>query len=81
MNAAPLELDVRPLIERSRPPMPAILDALGRLAPAQSLRLVAPFEPKPLFEFMAQRGFTHRARQRQDGAWEVLFSPYEIPPA
>ncbi|MGC4074125.1 MAG: DUF2249 domain-containing protein [Nibricoccus sp.] len=71
---SPLELDVRPLCAGGRPPMPAILDALGRLAPGQSLRLIAPFEPVPLYDFMGQRGFTHETSEREAGVWIILFT-------
>ena len=70
----PLELDVRPLVAARRPPLPAIMAALARLAPGQALRLIAPFEPAPLYEHLGQRGFAHEAQQLEDGAWEVVFS-------
>jgi uncharacterized protein (DUF2249 family) len=71
----PLELDVRPMLERKRPPLPAILDAVTRLADGQSLKLIAPFEPAPLYSMLAERGFTHRATQIKPGVWEIVFSP------
>jgi uncharacterized protein (DUF2249 family) len=70
----PLQLDVRPLVEAQRPPMGAILESVGRLAPGQALRLIAPFEPVPLYQFLAQQGFRHESHVREDGAWEVLFT-------
>lgn len=80
MNSpSPLELDVRPLLATGRPPMAAILNAVNRLAPGQSLRLIAPMEPKPLYEMLGQRGFTPSATQRADGAWEVVFRPAAEP--
>lgn len=66
---------MRPLIARQLPPMAAILQAVGRLEPGQSLRLIAPFEPVPLYQFLGERGFTHETTTRADGAWEVLFHP------
>ncbi len=71
----PFELDVRPLLAASRQPMPAILNAVNRLEPGQPLRLIAPMEPRPLYELLAQRGYTPEPVQRPDGAWEVLFRP------
>lgn len=71
----PLELDVRPLCARQRPPLPAIQQAIAQLEPGQSLRLIAPFEPVPLYEFMATRGFSHESRETEPGTWTVLFSP------
>jgi uncharacterized protein (DUF2249 family) len=74
-NLTPLELDVRPLCAQKKAPMPAILTAVSRLAPAQALRLIAPFEPVPLYEFLEARGFSHQSREREPGVWEVLFTP------
>jgi uncharacterized protein (DUF2249 family) len=70
---APLEIDVRPLCAAKRPPLPAILAAVSRLAPGQGLRVIAPFEPAPLYDLLGQRGFSHTASRRPDGAWEVDF--------
>jgi len=76
MNSPPpLELDVRPLLAAGRPPMAAILNAVNRLAPGQALRLIAPMEPLPLYDLLAQRGYTPEPVQRADGAWEILFRP------
>ncbi len=70
---APLELDIRPLSAAQRPPLPAILDAVGRLAPGQPFRLIAPFEPAPLYQLLAQQGFTHETTARDDGTWQIDF--------
>lgn len=76
MNSPPpLELDVRPLLASGRPPMTAILSAVNRLASGQALRLIAPMEPRPLYDLLAQRGYTPEPVQRADGAWEILFRP------
>lgn len=72
-NPTAFELDIRPLTASKRPPLPAILDAVERLAPGQPLRLIAPFEPAPLYQLLGQRGFTHETSERPDGAWEILF--------
>ena len=71
----PFELDVRPLFASGRPPLPAILNAVNRLQSGQALRLVAPFPPVPLYDLLRERGFTAEPREREDGAWEVLFRP------
>jgi uncharacterized protein (DUF2249 family) len=70
-----LDLDVRPLIAHQRPPLPAILAAVNQLGPGQALRLIAPFEPVRLYDMLGERGFTHETREREDGAWEVVFRP------
>ncbi|CAM5218600.1 TusA-related sulfurtransferase OS=Bosea thiooxidans OX=53254 GN=ARD30_06025 PE=4 SV=1 [Bosea thiooxidans] len=51
------ELDVRPMLRAGEEPFQAIMDAVSALAPGQSLRLIAPFRPVPLFSVMANRGF------------------------
>ena len=68
-----LELDVRPLVASRRPPLPAILDAVSRLASGQALRLIAPFEPVPLYAVLADRGYSHETTTRADGTWVVIF--------
>jgi uncharacterized protein (DUF2249 family) len=76
MSSPPvLELDVRPFFERQRPPLPAILSAINRLQPGQALRLIAPFEPQPLYDLLAERGYRATPRLRDDDAWEILFEP------
>lgn len=76
----PFELDVRPLFAAGRPPLVPILNAVNRLAPGQGLRLIAPIQPAPLYQLLGQRGFTYEARERDDGAWEILFRPAEDAP-
>lgn len=69
----PLELDIRPLCASRQAPLPAILDAVGRLAPGQDFRLIAPFEPTPLYQLLGRQGFVATSRQREDGSWEITF--------
>lgn len=72
---APLELDVRPIIRDGEDPFGAIMAAVDVLSPGQALHLLAPFRPAPLFTVMASRGFGSQDRHRNDGTWEVLFTP------
>ena len=75
-DASPIrELDVRPLLRAGEEPFQAIMGAVGALAPGESLRLIAPFRPVPLFSVMANRGFSASDRPLDGGDWEVLFSP------
>ena len=69
------ELDVRPMLRAGEEPFQAIMDAVGALGPGESLRLIAPFRPVPLFSVMANRGFAASDRPLDGGDWEVLFSP------
>lgn len=76
LEASPVrELDVRPMLRAGEEPFQAIMDAVGALAPGESLRLIAPFRPVPLFSVMANRGFAASDRPLDGGDWEVLFSP------
>jgi uncharacterized protein (DUF2249 family) len=72
---APLELDVRPLLASKRPPLPAIMDAVARLEDGQSLRLTAPFDPAPLRDMLAARGFDNTTEETSPGVWVVEFNP------
>lgn len=77
----PLELDVRPQLARGEEPFGAIMAAVDALTPGQSLRLIAPFRPVPLFNVMANRGFGVSDSRRPDGVWEVVFAPLTpVPP-
>ncbi len=73
----PRELDVRPMLRAGEEPFQAIMDAVSSLAPGQTLRLIAPFRPVPLYSVMANRGFAASDRALDGGDWEVLFSPIE----
>ncbi len=69
------DLDVRPLLAEGQEPFAAIMAATDALAPGESLRLIAPFRPVPLFGVMAKRGFIASDRALGGGDWEVIFSP------
>ncbi|MEF8907822.1 MAG: DUF2249 domain-containing protein [Haloarculaceae archaeon] len=60
-------LDIR---EVDGEPFDDIMDALDELTDDETLRLVAPFEPEPLYGVLDQRGFTHETAQ-VDGVWHV----------
>jgi hypothetical protein len=34
-------------------------------------------EPVPLYQLLGERGFRPEPRERDDGAWEILFRPNE----
>jgi uncharacterized protein (DUF2249 family) len=74
------ELDVRPIVAARGAPLGAILAALDALPPGGALRLIAPFEPVPLYAKLAAMGFDHTTRERDDGAWEILFTPRRAAP-
>ncbi|RQG96055.1 DUF2249 domain-containing protein [Natrarchaeobius chitinivorans] len=60
-------LDVRKI---DGPPFDDIVSALEDLETDERLRLIAPFEPAPLYEVLDARGFSHEAENR-DGVWYV----------
>jgi len=66
-SEADARLDVR---EIDGEPFEDIMDALDRLDGGERLRLVAPFEPEPLYEVLTQRGFTYETAQA-DEVWHV----------
>jgi len=49
--------------------------AVASLKPGQGLCLIAPFEPKPLYAVLTQRGFRHAVETRSDGSYAVTFTP------
>lgn len=71
----PFTLDVREQLRGGGEPLPRIIQAVGSLAPGQALRLLAPFEPLPLYAVLERKGFAHKAVRHGEGDWEVLFSP------
>ncbi len=66
-------LDIRETIRAGQQPCSSIMSAAANLRTGESLRLLAPFEPRPLFGVLGQQGFAHRVRPLGDGDWEVLF--------
>ncbi|MDI3297880.1 MAG: DUF2249 domain-containing protein [Bacillota bacterium] len=68
-------LDVRSDLRAGREPLGRILEAVRQLGEGEGLRLLATFEPLPLYRVLESRGFAHRARRLEGGDWEVLFLP------
>lgn len=62
-------LDVR---KHEEPPFPLIEEALGELPPGGSLTLVNSFEPKPLYDVLAERGFDYRTERVDESEWRVF---------
>lgn len=79
MTQAPRELDVRPILRVGGEPFTVIMDAVKGLSAGQALRLLATFEPVPLYSVLAKKGFDHAAREIGDGDWEVMFTPDAAP--
>lgn len=75
MTQASHELDVRPILRSGGEPFSAIMQAVNGLGAGQALRLLATFEPVPLYAVLGKKGFDHAAREIGGGDWEVLFTP------
>ena len=75
MTQAPHKLDVRPILRAGGEPFTVIMNAIKNLGSGQALRLLATFEPVPLYGVLAKKGFDHAAREIGGGDWEVLFTP------
>lgn len=84
MNAVeiePVTLDVREELRNGGEPLPRIMAAVRELKADQPLRLLATFEPLPLYAVLAKKGYGHDATHHGDGDWEVLFTPGATPEA
>jgi len=55
-------------------PFGDIMAALERLPDGETLRLINSFEPEPLYDVLAERGFTHETEQVADDEWHVDIS-------
>ncbi|MCC6766268.1 MAG: DUF2249 domain-containing protein [Deltaproteobacteria bacterium] len=51
------DLDVRPILARGEEPFAAIMCAIDGLRDDEALHLIVPFEPRPLYDVMRERGF------------------------
>ncbi len=70
-----IDVDVRPTLRAGGEPFGEIMATIAKLQPGQGLRLLATFEPVPLFHVLGSKGFSHVAKEIGGGDWEVLFSP------
>ena len=68
-------LDVREALDRGQEPFSLIMQTVGKLSAGEQLLLIVPFEPVPLYQVMAQRGYAYESTAREDGNWNILFSP------
>jgi uncharacterized protein (DUF2249 family) len=73
----PISLDVRPILAGGGTPCAAIDEAAARVAVGQSLVLLVPFEPVPLYAKFERQGFTHQSQELPDGTWQVEFMRLE----
>jgi len=74
MSTRIVTLDVRADIRSGREPFGKIMQAVASLKDDDQLRLIAPFEPAPLYGVLGQRGFVHETKPTPEGDFEVLFT-------
>ena len=75
------ELDVRELLATGHEPLPLIIEQALALPVGGVLHVRSPFEPVPLFQLIAERGFAWRSRQFGEQDWSSWFSRADQPPA
>jgi uncharacterized protein (DUF2249 family) len=71
MNSAPTAdrtLDARDI---DGPPFEPIMSALEALGPDERLLVINSFEPEPLYDILAERGFTYQTSQAGPEEWHV----------
>lgn len=67
-------LDVRPVLAEGGEPFVMIMETAEQLKKGETLLLLAPFEPVPLYQALGERGFTHETYMVSVGEWWVLFT-------
>ena len=69
-----ITVDVREDLRAGREPFPRIMEAVGRLREGEQLRILAPFEPRPLIGVLGAQGFTAKITPLEGGDFEIIFS-------
>ncbi|HXR66149.1 MAG TPA: DUF2249 domain-containing protein [Ktedonobacteraceae bacterium] len=67
-------LDVRPILADGGEPFVLIMETALSLKAGETLLVIAPFEPAPLYEALGERGFAHETHSVSAGEWWVLFT-------
>ena len=67
-------LDVRPILEQGGEPFVLIMETAERVSAGQSLVLIAPVEPVPLYGALGGRGFSHATERISDDEWIIRFT-------
>ncbi len=67
-------LDVRPDLARGDEPFVKIMEAAAATGPGQSLVIIAPFEPVPLYGVLGAQGFTYQTECVALDEWIVRFT-------
>lgn len=74
------DLDVRDLLARGEEPLALILAAAEALEAGGVLHVRSPFQPTPLYQVMAERGFAWRNAAFADDDWSSWFWRADQPP-
>lgn len=61
-------------------PLEKVMQALALLRPGQSIRLLLPREPFPLYPILAAHGYGHETRMEADGSYVILIRQPGAPP-
>lgn len=78
INSAPkLELDVRPSLASGVDPFSLIMKNIDTLKDGEILHLINTFEPLPLYNVLAKRGFSHFT-ENIDGIFNVYFFKNDV---
>ena len=72
-------LDVRDEVRAGEEPYHRIMKAAAALRPDQVLQLCNLFEPAPLYDVLAQRGFAHWVERRGPEEWWITFYHHAQP--
>lgn len=67
-------LDVRPTLASGGEPFVEIMEAAEKIKSGETLTLIAPFEPVPLYGVLEERGFSHETTQAAADEWIVQFT-------
>ena len=74
MSEKVVTLDVREDLRNGREPFSKVMSEVAKLQLNEKLRMLAPFEPTPLFSVLGNQGFEHESKRIPSGDWEVLFT-------
>ena len=66
-------LDVRPIMVQGEEPFRKVMATARDVQPGEVFRLLAGFEPVPLYDTLAKQGFSHWSRQLAPEYWQVDF--------
>lgn len=62
-------------------PLERVMDALDKLGPGQTIRLLLHREPFPLYDLLAERGYAHATHEDAGGNYVILIRSSHDPTA